>query len=103
MMRSASCIGTRSNSRVPLPISREKVLGRPAKFIIDTIDPNAEYLRHMFGENGEKFSDMPPARTIRGVVTQFIEFETSADQTRYKLVIEPRTADLARGKKSRLF
>jgi len=79
------------------------VLGRPAKFIIDTIDPNAEYLRHMFGENGEKFSDMPPARTIRGVVTQFIEFETSADQTRYKLVIEPRTADLARGKKSRLF
>jgi type VI secretion system secreted protein VgrG len=84
-------------------IPMEKVLGRSAKFIIDTIDPNAEYLRHMFGENAEKFSDMPPARTIRGVVTQFVQFETSADQTRYKLVIEPRTADLARGKKSRLF
>ncbi|WP_158898120.1 type VI secretion system Vgr family protein [Burkholderia sp. L27(2015)] len=84
-------------------IPTEKVLGRPARFIIDTIDPNAEYLRHMFGENAEKFSDMPPARTIHGVVTEFVQFETSADQTRYKLVIEPRTADLARGKKSRLF
>jgi Rhs element Vgr protein len=84
-------------------IPPEKVLGRPAKFIIDPIDPNAEYLRHMFGENAEKFSDMPPARTIHGVVTQFVQFETSADETRYKLVIEPRTADLARGRKSRLF
>ena len=84
-----------------LPV--EKVLGRRAKFIIDPIDPNAEYLRHMFGENAEKFSDMPPARTIHGVVTQFVELETSADETRYTLVIEPRTADLARGKKSRLF
>jgi type VI secretion system secreted protein VgrG len=60
----------------------EKVLGRPAKFIIDPIDPNAEQLRHMFGENAEKFSDMPPARTIHGVVTQFVQFETSADETR---------------------
>jgi len=84
-------------------IPMEKVLGRPAKFIIDPIDPNAEYLRHMFGENAEKFSDMPPTRTIHGVVTQFVQFETSADETRYKLVIEPRTADLARGMKSRLF
>jgi len=84
-------------------IPMKNVLGRPAKLIIDTIDPNAEYLRHMFGENAEKFSDMPPARTIHGIVTQFSKFDTSADETRYKLVIEPRTANLARGMKSRLF
>ncbi|RDK01953.1 type VI secretion system tip protein VgrG [Paraburkholderia lacunae] len=84
-------------------IPMDKVLGRPAKFIIDPIDPNMDYLRKMFGENAEKFSDKPPARTIHGIVTQFDEFGTSADETRYKLMIEPRTADLARAVTSRLF
>jgi type VI secretion system secreted protein VgrG len=80
-----------------------QVLGRPAKFIIDPIDPNAAYLRRMFGDNAEKFSDKPPARTIHGIVTEFDEFDTSADETRYKLVLEPRLADLARAVTSRLF
>jgi type VI secretion system secreted protein VgrG len=84
-------------------VAMDKVLGRPAKFTIDPIDPNAEYLRKMFGENAEKFSGMPPGLTIHGVVTEFDQFETSADQTRYKLVIEPRMADLGRGLRSRLF
>jgi type VI secretion system secreted protein VgrG len=81
----------------------DQVLGRPVKFTTDPIDPNADYLRKMFGENAEKFSEMPPALTIHGIVTEFDQFETSADQTRYKLVIKPRVADLGRGVKSRLF
>ncbi|SDG40738.1 type VI secretion system Vgr family protein [Paraburkholderia phenazinium] len=84
-------------------IPMDQVLGRPVKFIVDPIDPNADYLRKMFGENAEKISDKPPARTIHGIVTQFGELETSADETRYKLVIEPRIVDLARAVTSRLF
>jgi type VI secretion system secreted protein VgrG len=84
-------------------IPMDQVLGRPAKFIIDPIDPNLAYLRKMFGENAEKFSQMPPAYTIHGVITQFDEFATSADETRYKVVFEPKLADLNRGVTSRLF
>ena len=84
-------------------IAMDQVLGRPAKFTIDPIDPNADYLRKMFGENAEKFSGMPAALTIHGIVAEYDQFETSADQTRYKVVIVPRVADLARGVKSRLF
>jgi type VI secretion system secreted protein VgrG len=81
----------------------EQVLGRPAKFIIDPIDPNMHYLRKMLGENAEKFSKKPPAYTIHGVITRFDEIETSADETRYKVVLEPKLADLNRGVASRLF
>lgn len=84
-------------------IAMDLVLGRPATFTIDPIETNIAYLRKMFGDNAEKFSDKPPAYAVHGIVTQFDEFETSADQTRYRLVIEPRTADLARAVKSRLF
>lgn len=84
-------------------IPMDQVLGRPAKFIIDPIDPNLAYLRKMFGENAEEFSQMPPAYTIHGVITQFDEFATSADETRYKVVFEPKLADLNRGVTSRLF
>ncbi|MFM0550060.1 type VI secretion system tip protein VgrG [Paraburkholderia sediminicola] len=84
-------------------IAMDHVLGRPAQFVIDPVDPNADYLLRMFGENASKFSEMPPARTIHGIVTQFDQFDTSADETRYRLVIEPRMADLARAVTSRLF
>ncbi|CAE6724510.1 type VI secretion system Vgr family protein [Paraburkholderia haematera] len=84
-------------------IPMDQVLGRPAKFVIDPIDPNADYLRKMFGENASKFSEMPPARTVHGIVTQFDQLEASADETRYRLFIEPRIADLARTVTSRLF
>ena len=84
-------------------IPMDQVLGRPAKFVIDPIDPNADYLLKMFGENASKFSDMPSARTIHGIVTQFDQLDTSADETRYRLVVEPRVADLARTVTSRLF
>ena len=84
-------------------IPMDQVLGRPAKFIVDPIDPNMDYLCKMFGENAEKFSDKPPVRTIHGIITQFDEYETSADETRYKVVLEPKLADLDRGVTSRLF
>lgn len=84
-------------------IPMDHVLGRPAKFVIDPIDPNAEHLFRMFGENASQFSGMPPARVVHGVVTQFDQFDTSADETRYRLLIEPRIADLARTVTSRLF
>jgi type VI secretion system secreted protein VgrG len=84
-------------------IPMDQVLGRPAKFVIDPIDPNADYLVKMFGENASKFSEMPPARTVHGIVTQFDQLDTSVDETRYRLLIEPRIADLARTVTSRLF
>jgi type VI secretion system secreted protein VgrG len=84
-------------------IPMDQVLGRPAKFVIDPIDPNADYLLRMFGENASKFSEMPPARTVHGIVTQFDQLDTAADETRYRLLIEPRIADLARTVTSRLF
>lgn len=84
-------------------ILMEQVLGRPAKFIVDPIDPNMDYLRKMFGENAAQFSKKPPAYTVHGIITKFDEFETSADETRYRVVLEPTLADLNRGVTSRLF
>ncbi|WP_184057945.1 MULTISPECIES: type VI secretion system Vgr family protein [unclassified Paraburkholderia] len=84
-------------------IPMDQVLGRPAKFIIDPIDPNMDYLRKMFGENAGQFSKMPPAHTVHGIITKFDELGTSADETRYKVVMEPKLADLDRGVTSRLF
>jgi type VI secretion system secreted protein VgrG len=84
-------------------IPMDQVLGRPARFTVEPGDPNIDYLRKMFGENAEKFSTKPPAHTIHGIVTKFDEFETSADETRYRVVVEPKLADLDRGVTSRLF
>ncbi|KDB10172.1 Rhs element Vgr protein [Burkholderia sp. lig30] len=84
-------------------IPMDQVVGRPAKFTIAPIDPNLGYLRKMFGENAEKFSTMPPAYTIHGIVTEFDEFGTSADETHYRVRLEPKLADLNRGVTSRLF
>ncbi|KVQ12156.1 type VI secretion protein Vgr [Burkholderia ubonensis] len=84
-------------------IPMDQVLGRPAKFIVDPIDPNMDYLTKMFGENAAQFSKKPPAYTVHGIITKFDEFETSADETRYRVVLEPTLADLNRGVTSRLF
>lgn len=84
-------------------IPMDQVLGRPAKFIVDPVDPNMGYLRKMFGENAAQFSTKPPAHTVHGIITGFDEFETSADETRYRVVLEPTLADLDRGVTSRLF
>lgn len=84
-------------------IPMDQVLGRPAKFIVDPIDPNMDYLRKMFGANAAQFSKKPPAYTVHGIITKFDEFETSADETRYRVVLEPTLVDLDRGVTSRLF
>ncbi|WP_175946975.1 type VI secretion system Vgr family protein [Burkholderia pyrrocinia] len=84
-------------------IPMDQVVGRPAKFIIAPVDPNMDYLRKMFGENAEQFSKMPAAYAIHGIVTEFDEFATSADQTHYRVRLEPALADLNRGVTSRLF
>ncbi|PXX25495.1 MULTISPECIES: type VI secretion system Vgr family protein [Burkholderia] len=84
-------------------IPMDQVLGRPAKFSVDPIDPNMDYLRKMFGENAAQFSAKPATYTVHGVITQFDELETSADETRYRVVLEPTLADLDRGVTSRLF
>ncbi|MCA8236162.1 type VI secretion system Vgr family protein [Burkholderia cenocepacia] len=84
-------------------IPMDQVIGRPAKFIVAPVDPNLDYLRRMFGENAGQFSTMSPAYTIHGVITQFDEFGSSADQTHYRVLLEPKLADLNRGVTSRLF
>ncbi|KWN68305.1 type VI secretion protein Vgr [Burkholderia ubonensis] len=84
-------------------IPMDQVVGRPAKFTIAPVDPNMGYLRKMFGENAAQFSKMPPARTIHGIITEFDEFATTADQTHYRVRLEPVLADLNRGVTSRLF
>lgn len=84
-------------------IPMDQVVGRPAKFIVAPVDPNLDYLRRMFGENAGQFSTMSPAYTIHGVITQFDEFGSSADQTHYRVRLEPKLADLNRGATSRLF
>ncbi|MFD1557418.1 type VI secretion system Vgr family protein [Paraburkholderia silviterrae] len=84
-------------------IPMDQVLGRPARFMIDPIDPNMGHLRRMFGDNAEQFSNKPPAQTVHGIITKFDEFETSADETRYRVTLEPKMADLNRGVTSRLF
>ncbi|OXI83619.1 type VI secretion protein Vgr [Burkholderia sp. AU31652] len=84
-------------------IPMDQVLGRPAKFVADPVDPDMDYLRKMFGENAAQFSAKPAAYTVHGVITQFDELETSADETRYRVVLEPTLADLDRGVTSRLF
>ncbi|MGF6651639.1 type VI secretion system secreted protein VgrG [Paraburkholderia youngii] len=84
-------------------IPMDQVLGRPARFAIEPGDPHIDYLRKMFGENAEQFSARPPAHTIHGIVTQFDEVDASVDETRYRVILEPKLADLDRGVTSRLF
>ncbi|MCP3706256.1 type VI secretion system tip protein VgrG [Paraburkholderia sp. CNPSo 3274] len=84
-------------------IPMDQVLGRSARFIIDPVDPNLGHLQRMFGENAAKFSTKPPAQTVHGIITKFDEHETSADETRYRVRLEPAIADLDRGRTSRLF
>ncbi|HKU00091.1 MAG TPA: type VI secretion system tip protein VgrG, partial [Paraburkholderia sp.] len=84
-------------------IPMDQVLGRPARFVIDPIDPKLGNLRRMYGDNAEHFSKKQPAQTIHGIVTKFDELDTSADETRYRVSLEPKLADLNRGVTSRLF
>lgn len=81
----------------------DEVLGRPAEFTIDPVDPATDYLRRIFGDGLAGPGTWSATRTIHGLVTGFEEFGTSADETHYGVVLEPRLADLNRGVTSRLF
>jgi type VI secretion system secreted protein VgrG len=85
-------------------IAMADVLGKPAKFMIQTIDPEAGQLLRIMGEElAGKLAAKMPSRHFHGIVTQFDELGRSADETRYLIVIEPRIADLGRAVTSRLF
>ncbi|WP_250528017.1 type VI secretion system Vgr family protein [Caballeronia sp. GAWG2-1] len=84
-------------------IRMNQVVGRPARFSIEPIDPDMARLQRMFGDRAKEFSTMAPAYTTHGIITRFEQLGTSADETRYRVVLEPKISDLARGLKSRLF
>ncbi|WP_321839152.1 type VI secretion system Vgr family protein [Paraburkholderia bannensis] len=84
-------------------IPMDQVLGRPAKFVVTPVDPDMDNLRTMFGDNAAQFSKVPASYNVYGIITRFEELGTSADQTLYRAVLEPKMADLARGVTSRLF
>ncbi|GFZ91184.1 type VI secretion system Vgr family protein [Dyella caseinilytica] len=76
------------------------ILGQPARFTLQPIDTTAVSLRARIGD----LADAPaPTRVFHGLITQFDQLSTSADQTHYRLVLEPRLADLSRDISSRLF
>lgn len=84
-------------------IPMDQVLGRPARFTVDPANPDMVRPGRTFGADAGQFGKAPAAYTIHGIITAFDEFETSADETRYRVVLEPKLADLDRGVTSRLF
>nr|WP_284508418.1 type VI secretion system Vgr family protein [Caballeronia sp. INML5] len=84
-------------------IPMDQVVGRPATFTIDPVDPEMAYLRQMFGDRWTQFSKAPPPSVTHGVIDKFETLGTSADETRYRVTLVPRIAELARGRKCRLF
>ncbi|WP_244829932.1 type VI secretion system Vgr family protein [Caballeronia sp. TF1N1] len=84
-------------------IPMNQVVGRPATFTIEPIDPNWAYLEKMFGDRAKDFSTMPKPYLTHGIITCFEVLGTSADETHYRVKLEPRISDLARVRKSRLF
>ncbi|MFC0086482.1 type VI secretion system Vgr family protein [Dyella flava] len=79
------------------------VLGKMASLTIQPIDTTAASLRVLVGNLADTLATPPPARVFRGLITQFDQLSTSPDQTHYRLVLEPRVADLSREVTSRLF
>ncbi|BAO91676.1 uncharacterized protein BRPE67_DCDS05210 (plasmid) [Caballeronia cordobensis] len=84
-------------------ISMDEVVGRPATFGVEPVDPAAGYLQQMFGEKWKDFSKLPKRYDTHGIIQQFEVLGTSADETRYRVTLVPKVADLARVRKSRLF
>jgi type VI secretion system secreted protein VgrG len=84
-------------------IGMDQVVGRPANFTIEPIDPDAAYLARMYGERAAQFSTMPKAFSTHGVIESFEKIGASADETRYSVTLRPKVAELNRARKSRLF
>jgi type VI secretion system secreted protein VgrG len=79
------------------------ILGKPASFTIQPIDSANASLRALVGDLADTLASPARARVFHGLITQFDQLSTSADQTHYRLVLEPRVADLSRDITSRLF
>ncbi|SAK88047.1 Rhs element Vgr protein [Caballeronia catudaia] len=84
-------------------IGMDQVVGRQAKFTIEPVDPDMAYLTRMFGERAKQFSKMPGVFSTHGVIDAFENIGTSADETRYRVTLVPKIAELARARKCRLF
>jgi len=83
-------------ARAGLPIA--DVLGKRAKFVVEPVDPNAGLPAELAARLVK-----PPERLISGIVTEFDELSSSADETRYSLTLVPRLSDLGSEVGSRLF
>lgn len=84
-------------------IPMDQVVGRSAVLTIAPIDPQEAYLRQMFGERWKDFSKAPEPSVTHGVIDRFETLGTSADETRYRVTLVPKIAELARGRTCRLF
>ncbi|SAK97685.1 Rhs element Vgr protein [Caballeronia fortuita] len=84
-------------------IPMDQVVGRPATFSIEPVDPDQSYLEKMFGGRWKDFSKMPSKHSTHGIIQRFENLGSSADETRYRVTLVPKIADLARARKSRLF
>ncbi|SAL76387.1 Rhs element Vgr protein [Caballeronia terrestris] len=85
-----------TSARAAIPVA--DVLGKPARFAIEPIDTNAGLPAELVARLARE-----PARLFNGIVTAFDEFGSSADETRYRVVLEPRLSDLKLEVASRLF
>jgi type VI secretion system secreted protein VgrG len=84
-------------------LATASILGQAASFTIQPIDAAAMSLASFVGDLASTLATPAPARVFHGLITQFDQLSSSADQTHYRLVLEPRVADLSRDVTSRLF
>ncbi|GFZ98818.1 type VI secretion system Vgr family protein [Dyella caseinilytica] len=84
-------------------LTTASILGKTASFAIQPIDLTVMSLASLVGELANTLASPAPARVFHGLITEFHQISTSADQTHYRLVLEPRLADLSRDVTSRLF
>ncbi|WP_250516513.1 type VI secretion system tip protein VgrG [Caballeronia sp. INDeC2] len=84
-------------------IPMDQVVGRPATFAVEPVDPAQGYLEQMFGSRWKDFSKMRLKYSIHGIIQRFENLGSSADETHYRVTLVPKIADLARVRKSRLF
>lgn len=75
-----------------------EVLGKSARFAIEPVDANAGLPAELVARLAKA-----PVRLFNGIVTAFDELGSSADETRYRVVLEPRLSDLKLEVASRLF
>jgi type VI secretion system secreted protein VgrG len=84
-------------------LATASILGQAASFTLQPIDVAAMSLTSLVGDLANALASPAPARVFHGLIVGFDQISTSADQTHYRLVLEPRLADLSRDITNRLF